>query len=87
MIRNADKTFDPKAETIMLGDLMNSENKLGNQLTGSSWCANQVIISAVVFEWFNFLLQSDRLIQVKTIETVRRDLVKGDCDRLIEMTT
>ena len=71
----------------MLGNLMNSENKLGNQLPGSSWCAIQVIICTVVFEWFNFLLQSDRLIQVKTIETVRRDLVKGDCDRLIEMTT
>ena len=33
-----------------------------------------------------FLLQSGRLIQVKTIETARRDLVaKGDRDRLIEV--
>ena len=33
-----------------------------------------------------FLLQSDRLTQVKTIETARWDLVKGDRDRLIEVT-
>ena len=33
-----------------------------------------------------FLLQSDRLKQVKTIETARWDLVKGDRDRLIEAT-
>ena len=33
-----------------------------------------------------FLLQSDRLRQVKTIETARRDLRKGDRDRLIEVT-
>ena len=33
-----------------------------------------------------FLLQSDHLIQVKTIETARRDLVKGDRDRSIEVT-
>ena len=32
-----------------------------------------------------FLLQSDRLVQVKTIETARRDLVKGDRDRLIQV--
>ena len=32
-----------------------------------------------------FLLQSGRLIQVKTIETARRDLAKGDRDRLIEV--
>ena len=32
-----------------------------------------------------FLLQSDRLKQVKTIETARWDLVKGDRDRLIEV--
>ena len=30
-----------------------------------------------------FLSQSDRLIQVKTIETARQDLVKVDCDRLL----
>ena len=33
----------------------------------------------------DFLLQSGRLIQVKTIETARRDLAKGDRDRLIEV--
>ena len=33
-----------------------------------------------------FLLQSDRLKQVKTIETVCWDLVKGNHDRLIEVT-
>ena len=33
-----------------------------------------------------FLLQNGRLIQVKTIETARRDLAKGDRDRLIEVT-
>ena len=33
-----------------------------------------------------FLLQSGRLIQVKTIEIARRDLAKGDHDRLIEVT-
>ena len=32
-----------------------------------------------------FLLQGGRLIQVKTIETARRDLAKGDRDRLIEV--
>ena len=30
----------------------------------------------------SFLLQSDRSIQVKTIEMARRDLVKGDCHHL-----
>ena len=29
---------------------------------------------------------TDTLIQVKTIETARRDLVKGDRDRLMEVT-
>ena len=33
----------------------------------------------------SFLLQSDRLIQVATVETTHRDLVKGDRDRLIEV--
>ena len=33
-----------------------------------------------------FLLQSGRLIQVKTIETACWDLAKGDRDRLIEVT-
>ena len=32
-----------------------------------------------------FLLPSERLIQVKAIETARRDLVKSDRDRLIEV--
>ena len=32
-----------------------------------------------------FLLPSERLIQGKTIETARRDLVKSDRDRLIEV--
>ena len=33
-----------------------------------------------------FLLQSNLLKQVRTIETARWDLVKGDRDRLIEVT-
>ena len=33
----------------------------------------------------DFLVQSDRLIQVKTIETARWDLGKGDRDRLMEV--
>ena len=37
-----------------------------------------------IFEWF--LLQSDHLKQVRTIETARWDFVKGDRDRLIEVT-
>ena len=37
-----------------------------------------------IFEWF--LLQTDHLKQVRTIETARWDLVKGDRDRLIEVT-
>jgi len=34
LIRNADKTFDLKAETLISGDLMICENKQGNQLPG-----------------------------------------------------
>ena len=35
----------------------------------------------------SFLLQSDRrrLMQLKTVETARQDLVKGDRDRLIHV--
>ena len=33
-----------------------------------------------------FVIPSDRLKQVRTIETARWDLVKGDRDRLIEVT-
>ena len=36
-----------------------------------------------IFEWF--LLQSDRLKQVRKIETARWDFEKGDRDRLIEV--
>ena len=41
------------------------------------------MLFVTIFEWF--LLQSDRLKQVRTIETARWDLVKGDRDRLIEV--
>ena len=34
----------------------------------------------------SFLIQSDRLKQVRTIETAHWDLVKGDRDRFIEVT-
>ena len=38
----------------------------------------------IISKWFH--LQSDRLKQVRTIETARWNLVKGDRDRLIEVT-
>ena len=41
------------------------------------------MLFVTIFEWF--LLQSDHLKQVRTIETARWDFVKGDHDRLIEV--
>ena len=42
------------------------------------------MLFVTIFEWF--LSQSDHLKQVRTIETARWDLVKGDRDLLIEVT-
>ena len=39
-----------------------------------------------VLKWAEFRRHRSRIIQVKTIETARRDLAKGDRDRLIEVT-
>ena len=50
-----------------------------------TWCASQLYLYELLKYWSGFLLQSDRLIQVKTIGTARRDLAKGDRDRLIEV--
>ena len=47
------------------------ENEQGNQLPGVL---------------FVIVLQSDHLTQVKTTETAHWDLVKGDRDRLLEVT-
>jgi len=55
------------------------ETKQGNQLPG-------VLFVIVWTSTSGFLLQSDRLIRVKTIETARQDLAKGDRDHLIEVT-
>lgn len=53
-----------------------------------TWCASQLYVYELLKYWSGFLLQSGRLIhcQVKTIKTARRDLAKGDRDRLIELT-
>ena len=58
------------------------ENKQGNRLPVVLFVIGLIVWTTVVFEWFPFT--SDRLIQVKTTETARQDLVKGDRDRLIE---
>ena len=49
-----------------------------------TWCASQLYLYELPKYWSGFLLQSGRLIQVKTIGTARRDLAEGDRDRLIE---
>lgn len=51
-----------------------------------TWCASQLYVYELIKYWSGFVLQSGRLIQVKTIKTARRELAKGDRDRLIEMT-
>ena len=50
-----------------------------------TWCASQLCLYELLKYLSGFLLQSDCLIQVKTIGTARRDLAKGDRDRLIEV--
>ena len=50
-----------------------------------AWCAIQLYLYELLKYWSGFLLQSGRLIQVKTIGTARRDLAKGDRDCLIEV--
>lgn len=72
LICKTKKTFDLKAvETQISSDLMICGNEQGNQLP------------SVLFV---IVLQSDHLTQVKTTETARWDLVKGDRDRLLEVT-
>ena len=50
------------------------------------FCSYMRLFTVFVTIFSGFLLQSDRLNQVKTIETAHWDLVKGDCNRLIQLT-
>ena len=50
-----------------------------------TWCASQLCLYEILKYLSGFLLQSGCLIQVKTIQTARRELAKGDRDRLIEV--
>lgn len=49
-------------------------------------CASQLYVYELLKYWSGFVLQSGHLIQVNTIKTARRELAKGDRDRLKEMT-
>ena len=51
------------------------------QVIRNSYCLAHYFVT--IFEWF--LLQSDLLKQVRTMEKASCDLVKGDRDRLIEV--
>ena len=63
-------------KTLTPGSYIQYYRSLEIQLPGT--------LLVTIFVWFPF--PSGRLKQVKTIETARWDLVKGDRDRLIEVT-
>ena len=70
--KRVNKTLTPRSNIQYLQVIRNS-------ITWHVICHHICTLFVTIFEWF--LLQIDRLKQVRTIETARWDLVKGDRDR------